>query len=192
MNLIATNDELAAACERFARHPFVAVDTEFLRETTFWPLLCVVQVASDDEAVAIDALAEGLDLAPLFALMADEKVVKGVSRRAPGRRDFLEAGGRGAQADVRHPGRRHGLRLWRSGLLQRIGSIRSAMSRSINPRALPTGRAARWRRRRSNMRVGDVTYLRDIYRALLGKARKSGRLSWLEDEMKILTSASTL
>ena len=76
MDLIATNDELAAACQRFARHPFVTVDTEFHRETTFWPILCVVQVASDDEALVIDALAEGLDLSPLFALMANENVVK--------------------------------------------------------------------------------------------------------------------
>ena len=76
MNLIAKTDELAAACQRLARHPFVAVDTEFLRETTFWPILCVVQVASADEALAIDAFAEGLDLSPLFALMADENVVK--------------------------------------------------------------------------------------------------------------------
>src|SRR5580692_744492 len=76
MNLIATNEELVAACQRFARYPFVAVDTEFLRETTFWPLLCVVQVASDDEALAIDALAPGLDLEPLLQLMADEDVVE--------------------------------------------------------------------------------------------------------------------
>ena len=59
-----------------ARSPFVTVDTEFLRETTFWPILCVVQLASDDEALAIDALAEGLDLEPLLQLMADEDVVK--------------------------------------------------------------------------------------------------------------------
>ena len=76
MSLITTTEELAAACHRLARHPFVTVDTEFLRETTFWPILCVVQLASDDEALAIDALAEGLDLQPLLRLMADEDVVK--------------------------------------------------------------------------------------------------------------------
>ena len=76
MSLITTTAELEAACLRMALHPFVAVDTEFLRETTFWPVLCVVQLASDDEALAIDALAEGLDLQPLLRLMADEAVVK--------------------------------------------------------------------------------------------------------------------
>ena len=59
-----------------ARHPFVTVDTEFLRETTYYPLLCVAQMASPDEAVVVDALAPGIDLAPFFELMADEKVVK--------------------------------------------------------------------------------------------------------------------
>src|SRR6202049_4489742 len=76
MDLITTTSELAAACTRFARHPVITVDTEFLRETTYYPLLCVVQIASAEEAVVIDTLAEGIDLKPFFALMADEKVLK--------------------------------------------------------------------------------------------------------------------
>ena len=76
MSLITTSEDLAAVCARLARHPFVTVDTEFLRETTFWPKLCVIQLASDDEAVAVDALAEGLDMTPVFDLMANETVVK--------------------------------------------------------------------------------------------------------------------
>ena len=76
MDLITTTDELAAVCSRMATHPFVTVDTEFLRETTYYPLLCVAQMASPAEAVVIDALATGIDLAPFFALMANEKVVK--------------------------------------------------------------------------------------------------------------------
>ena len=76
MTLIATTDSLREICARFAAHDFVTVDTEFLRETTFWPQVCVIQIATDDEAVAIDALAEGLDLTPFFDLMANEKVTK--------------------------------------------------------------------------------------------------------------------
>src|ERR1700749_4712447 len=76
MDLVTTTSELDAACERLAKYPVITVDTEFLRETTYYPLLCVVQIASPDEAVVIDALAEGLDLAPFFALMANEKVLK--------------------------------------------------------------------------------------------------------------------
>src|SRR5437764_12785072 len=76
MDLITTTTDLASACTRLARHKVITVDTEFLRETTYYPLLCVVQIASADEAVVIDTLAQGLDLKPFFALMADEKVLK--------------------------------------------------------------------------------------------------------------------
>src|SRR5437016_998290 len=76
MDLITTTSGLSAVCARLARHPIITVDTEFLRETTYYPLFCVVQMASADEAVVIDTLAEGIDLKPFFALMADEKVLK--------------------------------------------------------------------------------------------------------------------
>ena len=74
--VVTTSEELATACVRMAQHPFVTVDTEFHRETTFWPILCLVQLASDEEAIAVDALAPGIDLSPLFALMANRNVVK--------------------------------------------------------------------------------------------------------------------
>ena len=76
MEVIITPEGLARACERLAKHPVITVDTEFLRETTYYPLLCVIQMASPDEAVVIDALAESMDLAPFFALMGNEKVLK--------------------------------------------------------------------------------------------------------------------
>src|SRR5579864_632564 len=74
--LITDSDALAQFCARQQSAPFVAVDTEFMRERTYWPILCVVQVAGPDEAVAIDALAPGIDLAPLLALMADAAILK--------------------------------------------------------------------------------------------------------------------
>lgn len=76
MDLITTSDELADVCARMARHPYVTVDTEFLRESTYYPLLCVAQIASSDESAVIDALAPGIDLAPFFALMTNESVLK--------------------------------------------------------------------------------------------------------------------
>src|SRR5260370_8820825 len=76
MDLFTPTSDPAAVCARLARHPVITVDTEFLRETTYYPLLCVVQMASAEEAVVIDTLAEGIDLKPFFALMADEKVLK--------------------------------------------------------------------------------------------------------------------
>src|SRR5215469_16703936 len=76
MQPITTTKKLADACARLAQHPFVTVDTEFLRESTYYPVLCIMQLASQEEAVVVDALAEGIDLSPFFALMANEKVIK--------------------------------------------------------------------------------------------------------------------
>lgn len=66
MKMITTTEELAQACAKLANSDFVTVDTEFLRETTFWPKLCVIQIANPDNAVLVDALAEGLDLEPFL------------------------------------------------------------------------------------------------------------------------------
>src|SRR6516162_2803094 len=76
MDLITTTGDLAAACDRLAKHRVITVDTEFLRETTYYPLLCVVQMASADEAILVDTLADGIDLKPFFDLMANETVLK--------------------------------------------------------------------------------------------------------------------
>src|SRR5258708_12657902 len=76
MHLITTTSELAAVCARLAKHNVITVDTEFLRETTYYPLLCVVQMASAEEAVVIDTLAKGIELKPFFDLMANEAVLK--------------------------------------------------------------------------------------------------------------------
>lgn len=76
MHVITKTKDLAAACQRLAAHDYVTVDTEFLRETTFWPKLCVIQMAGPDMAFIVDALSEGLDLEPFFELMRDGNVTK--------------------------------------------------------------------------------------------------------------------
>src|SRR3954452_10747707 len=76
MPLISSTEDLAAACARLAQHPFVTFDTEFMRETTFYPKLCLIQLASEDEVVLVDPLAKDLDLAPFLALMRNETIVK--------------------------------------------------------------------------------------------------------------------
>jgi ribonuclease D len=190
MSLITSNDDLAAACKRLAHHRFVAVDTEFLRETTFWPILCVVQVASDEEAVAIDALAEGIDLSPLFALMADEAVVKVFHAARQDVEIFWKLAGLvpkpmfDTQVAAMVCG--YGDQVSYSELVNSI--CRVALDKS--------SRFTDWSRRplaaaQVDYAIADVTYLRDIYRVLLEKLSKSGRLSWLQDEMNILTSPAT-
>ena len=190
MSLITTTPELAAACERMAKFPFVTVDTEFHRETTFWPILCVVQIASDDEALAIDAMAPDIDLAPLFALMADPKVVKVFHAARQDVEIFWKLAGIvpapmfDTQVAAMVCG--FGEQVSYSELVQAV--TRKTVDKS--------SRFTDWQRRplaqaQIDYAIGDVTHLRDIYRALLAKLKASGRMAWLEDEMRVLTSAST-
>ena len=76
MKIITDTAELAETCAEFAQHDYVTVDTEFLRETTFWPILCLIQIAGPEFECIVDPMAEGLDLSPFFDLMGDESVVK--------------------------------------------------------------------------------------------------------------------
>ncbi len=187
MTLITTTEELEAACRRMARHPFVTVDTEFLRETTFWPILCVVQLATDEEALAIDALAEGLDLQPLLGLMADEDVVKVFHAARQDLEIFWKLSGVlptplfDTQVAAMVCG--YGDQVSYSELVQSV--CRVAVDKS--------SRFTDWARRplaeaQIAYAIGDVTHLRDVYRALTKRLEATGRRSWLEDEMKALTS----
>lgn len=190
MDLIASTEELAAVCGRLAQHPFVTVDTEFLRETTFWPKVCVIQLASPDEAVAVDALAEGLDLAPFFALMADANVVKvfhaarqdieivwSLAKMIPAPLFDTQIAamvcGYGDQASY-------------GDLVQQICKV--GLDKS--------SRFTDWSRRplsdaQISYAIADVTYLRDIYTFLVRKLEKTGRIDWLADEMATLSSPAT-
>src|SRR3954463_16206873 len=76
MELITSTDALAAFCARATQFDFVTVDTEFLRETTYWPKLCLLQAATLEQAVLVDPLAPGIDLEPFFKLLADDRVIK--------------------------------------------------------------------------------------------------------------------
>src|SRR5690242_10740287 len=76
MTVISDSDELAEFCKRQAKADYIAVDTEFMRDKTYYPQLCLVQIAGPDEAAAIDALAPGIDLKPLFDLLVDPQVIK--------------------------------------------------------------------------------------------------------------------
>ena len=113
MDLITTTSDLAAACSRLARHKVITVDTEFLRETTYYPLLCVVQMASAEEAVVIDTLAEGIDLKPFFELMANEAVLKVFHAARQDIEIVWHQVRHHSAPDLRHPGRSHGARLRR-------------------------------------------------------------------------------
>ena len=190
MDLIATSDDLAAVCTRMARHPFVTVDTEFLRETTYYPLLCVAQMASPEEAVVIDALATGIDLAPFFALMANEKIVK-VFHAA---RQDIEIVWNMAKT-IPHPIVDTQVAAMVLGYGDSI-SYDQLVQRITGDTLDKSHRFTDWTRRPlSDAQVAyalsDVTHLRDVYTKLATDLDKRGRNNWVEAEMDVLTSPET-
>jgi ribonuclease D len=190
MEPITTTDPLAQACARLATHPYVTIDTEFLRESTYYPILCVMQMASPDEALVVDALAPDIDLAPFFALMADERVLK-----------------------VFHAGRQDIEIIWhRAGLIPhpvfdtQIAAMVLGHGDSISYEQLVqriTGdhldkshRFTDWSRRPLSKAqiayaISDVTHLRDIYLALSADLAKRERTEWVNEEMEVLISPET-
>lgn len=190
MSLITSSDHLRDICARLATHAFVTVDTEFLRETTFWPKVCVIQLASDDEAVAVDALAPDLDLSPFFELMANPAVVK-----------------------VFHAARQDLEIVWNLAKLipaplfdTQVAAMVCGFGDQVSYQDLvstvcklsldKSSRFTDWSRRplsdaQVDYALADVTHLRTVYRFLRGRLEKSGRDSWLDDEMATLMSPAT-
>jgi hypothetical protein len=119
--LIADSAALAEFCRRQEGADFLAVDTEFMRDKTYWPQLCLVQIAGPAEAAAIDPLAPGIELKPLLDLMTESPMPKVFPRRAAGRRNLLQPDRQDAEPALRHPGGGDGLRLWRIGELRDPG-----------------------------------------------------------------------
>jgi ribonuclease D len=190
MDLITTTAELTAFCDRLAKHRVITVDTEFLRETTYYPLLCVVQMASADEAAVIDALAEGIDLKPFFALMADEKVLK-VFHAA--RQDIEIVWHRAGI--VPHPIFDTQVAAMVLGYGDSI-AYDQLVERVAGHRPDKTHRFTDWSRRpltddQMHYALADVTHLRDVFAALDADLKKRGRSDWVSEEMEVLTSPRT-
>jgi ribonuclease D len=190
MDLITTTDDLAAVCGRMAKHPFVTVDTEFLRETTYYPLLCVAQMASPEEAVVVDALATGLDLSPLFALMASESVTK-VFHAA---RQDIEIVWNMAKT-IPHPIVDTQVAAMVLGYGDSI-SYDQLVQRITGDTLDKSHRFTDWTRRPLSdaqiaYALSDVTHLRDVYLKLATDLEKRGRGNWVEAEMEVLTSPET-
>ena len=190
MHPITTTSDLAEACRRMASFPFVTVDTEFLRETTYYPLLCVAQMASPKEAVVIDALAPGIDLAPFFDLMADEKVMK-VFHAA---RQDIEIVWHRAKL-IPHPIFDTQVAAMVLGYGDSI-SYDQLVQRITGDSLDKSHRFTDWTRRplsEAQLRyaVSDVTHLRDVYLKLSADLGRRRRAEWVAREMETLTSPST-
>jgi ribonuclease D len=190
MNLITRNEELTDACSRLAAAPYVAVDTEFMREQTFWPKLCLVQIAANGTEVLIDSQAPGLDLKPFFDLMVNEKVLK-VFHSA---RQDIEIVHHLASV-IPHPIFDTQVAAMVCGFGEAV-SYSMLVKRLLNRNLDKTSRFTDWSRRPLSERqltyaLGDVTYLRDLYPKLRAQLDKSERASWLSEEMAVLTDPAT-
>jgi ribonuclease D len=190
MNVITTTADLGEACAHMAKYPFVTIDTEFLRETTYYPLLCVAQMASPDNAVVIDALADGIDLAPFFSLMANDKVVK-VFHAA---RQDIEIVWNLAQT-IPHPIFDTQVAAMVLGYGDSI-SYDQLVQRITGDTLDKSHRFTDWTRRpladaQITYALSDVTHLRAVYEKLAADLAKQGRGNWVEAEMNVLTSPDT-
>jgi len=189
MALIQTTEDLAAFRERLRDERFVTVDTEFMREKTYWPLLCLVQVAGSEEAHCIDPLAESMDLAPLMDLMADRSVLK-VFHAA---RQDLEIFYR-LMGELPQPIFDTQVAAMVCGFGDQV-SYETLATRLAKARIDKAMRFTDWARRplsdkHLSYALSDVTHLRIVYQKLADKLKATGRAGWLDQEMSALTDPS--
>jgi ribonuclease D len=190
MKPIESTEELSAACARLAHHPFITIDTEFIRETTFWPELCLVQVASTDEAVLIDPLAKGIDLASLFDLLADKTVLKVFHAARQDIEIFYKLTGKVPEpvfdTQVAAMVCGFGDAIAYDQLVKRIsGAHIDKSSRFTDWRQRPLSD------RQLSYALADVTHLRDVYADLHERLKSENREHWVAEEMGVLTAPET-
>jgi ribonuclease D len=190
MNVITTTQQLAEACARLAKHPYVTVDTEFLRESTYFPILCVAQMASPAEAVVVDTRAAQLDLGPFFELLANERVLK-VFHAA---RQDIEIVWHQAGL-IPHPVFDTQVAAMVLGYGDSI-SYDQLVHRITGDSLDKSHRFTDWTRRPLSAQqiayaISDVTHLRDVYLALSADLERRGRADWVREEMEVLTSPDT-
>ena len=190
MKLITTTDDLAAFCKPLAATEFIAVDTEFMRERTYWPKLCLAQVAGPDDAAAIDALAEGIDLGPLDELMANAKVLKVFHAARQDLEIFYLRMNKVPQplfdTQIAAMVCGHG----------EAASYESLATKLAKAKIDKSSRFTDWSRRPLSERqisyaLSDVTHLRVVYEKLRRQLEKSGRLSWITEEVAVLNDPAT-
>jgi ribonuclease D len=190
MKIITSTDALSICCKALAAHDYVTVDTEFLRETTFWPVLCLIQMAGPEDEVIVDPLAPGIDLQPFFDLMADSTVTK-VFHAA--RQDIEIVFNRGGL--IPHPMFDTQVAAMVCGFGDSV-SYDTLVQKTLGISIDKTSRFTDWSRRPLSEKqleyaLADVTHLREIYLKLKGELEREGRTLWLSEEMGILEARET-
>ena len=194
MKTITTTQDLAAFCQEAAKRPYVTVDTEFLRERTYYSKLCLVQLAYQDEngddAVVVDPLADGLSLEPLYDLFRDVGVVKVFHAARQDLEIFF------VDADlIPTPLFDTQVAAMVCGFGDQAG-YETLVRKIAKAEVDKSSRFTDWSRRpltdaQKTYAVGDVTHLRDIYEYLSDRLQKSGRQKWVTEEMAILNDPAT-
>lgn len=190
MELITSTDALAGFCARATQFDFVTVDTEFLRETTYWPKLCLLQAATPDEAILVDPLADGLSLQPFFELLANRKIVKVFHAARQDIEIFVKLSGVVPQ------------NIFDTQIAASVCGFGDSVSydnlvRSVTGVDLDkSSRFTDWSHRPLTEKqrlyaLADVTHLRDIYVKLQQQVTETQRWDWVEDELSILRSIDT-
>lgn len=190
MELTTSTDALAAFCKRAAKFDFVTVDTEFLRETTYWPKLCLLQAATPEEAILVDPLADGLSLQPFFDLLANQKIVKVFHAARQDIEIFVKLSGSVPN------------NVFDTQIAASVCGFGDSVSydnlvRSVTGVDLDkSSRFTDWSHRPLTEKqrlyaLADVTHLRDIYVKLLEQVTATHRWDWVEDELETLRSIDT-
>ncbi|GBE44617.1 MAG TPA: ribonuclease D [Rhizobiales bacterium] len=190
MRVVTDTNELARTCSTLAKSDFVAIDTEFMRESTFWPDLCLIQMAAGEEEVIVDTISEGLDLSPFFDLMTDEKVTK-VFHAA---RQDIEIVHHLAQV-IPAPVFDTQIAAMVCGFGESV-SYGMLVKKMLNREIDKSSRFTDWSRRpltpkQLTYAIGDVTNLRDLFPMLKKQLEQNGRARWLDEEMAVLTNPAT-
>ncbi|MBT3332772.1 MAG: ribonuclease D [Rhodospirillaceae bacterium] len=188
--LIDDNETLASFCAQMSASPYVTIDTEFIRDRTYWPRLCLVQLANHDIARAIDPLAKGIDLSPLAELLANQNVIKVFHAARQDVEIFVNQ-----NEVVPSPMFDTQIAAMVCGFGDSVGYDR-LVEKLAGARVDKGSRFTDWSRRPlSDKQIGyaldDVTHLLSVYEALCRQLEKSDRALWLEEEMAVLTSTET-
>ena len=188
--LIDDNETLAAFCNQLSGSPYITIDTEFIRDRTYWPRLCLVQLANHDIARAVDPLADGLDLSPLAELLANQNVIKVFHAARQDVEIFVQQNN-----VVPSPMFDTQIAAMVCGFGDSVGYDR--LVEKLAGASIDKGsRFTDWSRRPlSDKQIGyaldDVTHLLRVYEALCSQLKKSNRAHWLEEEMAVLSNTAT-
>ncbi|MFJ6024143.1 ribonuclease D [Brevundimonas sp. NPDC092305] len=185
MTPITTTEALRAFCDGLKNQPFITVDTEFMRETTYWPKLCLIQAASPTDAAIIDPLAEGLDLEPFLDLMRDESILKVFHAARQDVEIFVKLGA------MPKPMFDTQVAAMAAGFGDQV-SYEALVRQMLRQEVDKGSRFTDWARRPLSdaqliYALGDVTHLAALYPKLRDRLQKDGRLDWVMAEMEDLT-----